>query len=147
MSTTPDGCLICGQENAAERSVIFRDDLWACEICPGFEVPGWIVFRSRRHVIGWPGLSREQQATVGRRIADVVSALSEVTGAEKTYVLTFGEANPHFHALVASRGEDVPVESRVGGIYNLLKDRVDVERSHELVPALRAAYRRFAAAD
>jgi diadenosine tetraphosphate (Ap4A) HIT family hydrolase len=144
--TSPTSCVICDQEYAEDRSVIFRDDLWACEICPGAEVPGWVVVRTRRHVIGWPGLGPDEQATIGTRVGHLVSAMREVTGAPAVYVLTFGEANPHFHALVAARGDDVPPERRQAGILGLRADRLDREAAHELVPAIRAAYARLAVA-
>ena len=42
----PDGdCLICAMEDADDAVVVARDDLWACEIVPGYEGPGWFVLR------------------------------------------------------------------------------------------------------
>jgi len=51
MSTSTESCLICGMESSDDESVIFRDDLWAAEIGPGMEVPGWFVLRTRRHEV------------------------------------------------------------------------------------------------
>jgi diadenosine tetraphosphate (Ap4A) HIT family hydrolase len=143
MSTVTD-CLICQQEDAPEANVVWRDDLFACEITPGFEVPGWIVVRVRRHTIGWPGLDDAELAAVGRRIADTVAASSEVSGAEKVYVLTFGEAFPHFHALVAPRGEEVPPELWTARILDRRQTDIDIPAAQARVPALRAAYDKLA---
>jgi diadenosine tetraphosphate (Ap4A) HIT family hydrolase len=133
-------CLICDQEDAPAANVVFRDDRWACEITPGFEVPGWVVLRVRRHVLGWPGLDEDELATVGRRIRDVVSAAAEVTGAPKVYVMTFGEAYPHFHALIVPRGDEVPPEMRTARILEQRERGIDVDAAHELIPQLRASY-------
>ena len=62
----PDGsvtdqahCLICHLDRAPDEAVVFRDDDWACEMAPGFEVPGWYFLRLRRHALGWGGLEEE----------------------------------------------------------------------------------------
>ena len=44
-----DGCLLCEMEQAAPSAVVFRDELWAAEVAPGYEVPGWFFLRVRRH--------------------------------------------------------------------------------------------------
>jgi len=137
-----DACLICAQENAPDASVIWRDDLFACEITPGFEVPGWIVVRVRRHTVGWPGLDDAEVAEVGRRIQDTVAAAAEVSGAPKVYVLTFGEAFPHFHALIAPRGADVPPELWTARILDRRLSDIDIPAAQALTPALREAYAR-----
>jgi hypothetical protein len=33
------GCLLCEMEQAAPSAVVFRDELWAAEVAPGYEVP------------------------------------------------------------------------------------------------------------
>ena len=42
-------CLMCSMEQAEDDRVVFRDKLWAAEVVPGYEVPGWFVLRVRRH--------------------------------------------------------------------------------------------------
>ena len=116
----------------------------ACEIIPGFDVPGWFVLRVRRHAERLTGLNEDELSTYGRRIRDVVAAVSEVTGTPTTYQLVFGEMNPHFHVLVAARGEDVPPERRNGDILKLRTDHTDPVAAARLVPAVRDAYRRLA---
>ena len=92
-------CVPCEMEQANPSAVVFRDPLWACEVVPGFDVPGWFVLRVRRHALRIQGLTDEELATYGRRARDIVAAVTEVTRAPVTYMLTFGEANPHFHSL------------------------------------------------
>lgn len=41
-------CLICSMEGADPASRVFLDELWAAEVAPGYEVPGWFFLRARR---------------------------------------------------------------------------------------------------
>ncbi|MBJ7603404.1 MAG: hypothetical protein JF888_09490 [Candidatus Dormibacteraeota bacterium] len=131
---------MCEMEGAAEEVVIFRDELWACEILPGYEVPGWVVLRARRHAVGWTGLDEAELNSFGHRARAVDGALKRVTHAPATYVMIFGEAYPHFHALMVARGVDVPPERRTGDILKLRAEWADPARAHQLLPGLRAAY-------
>ena len=139
-----DGCLLCTMEDADETSVVFRDPLWAAEIVPGYDVPGWLILRSRRHAERITGLDDEELSSYGRRARDLVAAVTEVTGAPATYLLVFGENYPHFHALIAPRGNDVPPDRRAGNILQLRADRADLAAAGKLVPPMRSAYARRA---
>lgn len=132
-------------DEADSSAVVFRDELWACEIVPGYDVPGWFVLRVRRHALRIGGLTDRELATYGRRARDVVAAVTEVTGAPTTYLLTFSEANPHFHTLIAARGHEVPPERRFGAILEQRADKVDRTAALALVPAVAQAYGRLAA--
>ena len=140
-----DDCLICLMEGADDSRVVFRDDLWAAEIVPGYEVPGWFILRCRRHAERITGLDDDELASYAYRARDLVAAVSEATGAATTYQLVFGENYPHFHTLVAARGDDVPPERRAGGIMTLRLERADLAAATELLPAVRAGYQRLAA--
>lgn len=140
------GCLLCSMEDADDSLVVFRDERWAAEIVSGYDVPGWVVLRARRHAERITGLDDDELATYGRRARDLVAAVSEATGAAATYQLVFGENYPHFHALIAARGDDVPPERRAGGIMQLRLERADLAASLSLVPAIRDGYRLAATA-
>ncbi|MBL7486839.1 hypothetical protein I6A60_18165 [Frankia sp. AgB1.9] len=137
-----DACLLCATEDAEDASVVFRDELWAAEIVPGYEVPGWIILRARRHAERITGLSDEELDSFGRRARDLVAAVSEVMDAPSTYLLVFGENYPHFHVLVAPRGAHVPSDRRAGDILKLRLESADALAARALVPALRAALAR-----
>jgi diadenosine tetraphosphate (Ap4A) HIT family hydrolase len=137
-----ENCLICQLEDAEEAAVVFRDDLWACEITPGFEVPGWFVLRARRHALGWHDLETGELRSFGQHAKDLVDSVTAVFGSPATYVLNFGEAYPHFHCLIAARGNDVPPEKRTSNIMSLRTERLDRARSLSFVPAVRDAYAR-----
>ena len=142
--TEAGGCLLCAMERADEQAVVFRDPLWAAEVVPGYDVPGWFILRARRHAERITGLDPDELSTLGLRARDLVAAVTEVTGAPATYLMVFGENYPHFHALIAARGHDVPPELRAGNILKLRADRADLAAAGELVPAVRSAYARHA---
>lgn len=138
---------MCVLEQSEESAVVFRDPLWSGEVAPGYDVPGWFVLRARRHAERITGLDEAELASFGRRARDLVAAVTEVTGAPATYLLVFGENHRHFHALITARGEDVPPDRRNGDILKLRADHADAEAAARLVPAVRSAYERLAAAD
>jgi diadenosine tetraphosphate (Ap4A) HIT family hydrolase len=137
--TTPN-CLPCQLEDADDSAVVFRDQLWAAELAPDYEVPGWLFLRTRRHAERITGLTSEELASYGRRTRDLVAAVGAVMAAEVTYQLVFGESFPHFHALIVPRPDTVPADRRSGGILQLRPQLLDPPAARALVPALRAAY-------
>lgn len=133
-------CLICSMEETGPDSRVFLDDLWAAEVAPGYEVPGWFFLRARRHAEKLTGLDDTEVATFGRHAHDLVAAVEQVTGAPAVYLLSFGESYRHFHALVAARGEEIPPAQRGGALLGLLAEGRDPDAAQALVPAVRAAY-------
>ncbi|MFZ0717371.1 hypothetical protein [Mycobacterium sp.] len=139
-----DSCLICAMEATESDSVIFRDELWAAEIGPGMEVPGWFVLRTRRHAELITGLDDAETDALGRRLRALVAAVTEVTAAPATYQLVFGEDYRHFHAVVTARGEHIPPDRRRGDILKLRDEgHRDVAACLAMVPKIRAAYARI----
>jgi diadenosine tetraphosphate (Ap4A) HIT family hydrolase len=137
-------CLICEQEDADDSMTVFCDDGWAAGVVPGYDVPGWFVLRVRRHAEGLEGLTGTELAAFGRRARDLTAAVRTVTSAAATYLMVFGEANPHFHALITPRTADVPAEMRTGDILKLRLGHADLAGARKMVPVVRAAYQGFA---
>lgn len=133
-------CLICASDTSDHDTVVFRDDVWACEVTPGYEAPGWLILRARDHVVGWNGLSEAALDTFARQAKRVVQAVTTATGAAATYVMTFGESYPHFHVLIVPRGPAVPPEHRSANILRLREQLLDREAALALVPTIRTAY-------
>jgi diadenosine tetraphosphate (Ap4A) HIT family hydrolase len=143
-TSTTDSCLICAMETTESESVIFRDELWAAEIGPGMDVPGWCVLRTRRHAELITGLDDPEADALGRRLRALVAAVAEVTGAPATYQLSFGEDYRHFHTLVTARGEHISTDRRRGDILKLRDEgHRDLVAAQAMVPRIRAAYTRF----
>jgi diadenosine tetraphosphate (Ap4A) HIT family hydrolase len=133
-------CLICSMEEGDPASRVFLDELWAAEVAPGYEVPGWFFLRARRHAERLTGLDDAETATFGRHARDLVSAVEQVTGAPAVYLLAFGESYPHFHALIAARGERVPPELRGGALLQLLATERDAPAAQALATDVGRAY-------
>jgi diadenosine tetraphosphate (Ap4A) HIT family hydrolase len=137
-------CLMCRLEERGQQAAqVFSDPLWAAEIVPGYDVPGWFILRARRHAERITGLNDAELATLGRRARDLVAAVTEATGAPATYLLVFGENHPHFHVLVAARGAHVPDERRNGEILKLRTEQADPAAAALLLPDVRRAYERL----
>lgn len=135
-----DGCLLCATEDCDEADIVFRDELWAAEIVSGYEVPGWVILRVRRHAERLTGLSTAELDVYGYRLRDLVAAVSDVMAAPVTYQLVFGENYPHFHVLVTPRGDDVPADRRAGDLLKLRLERSNLAAARQQVPAMREAY-------
>jgi diadenosine tetraphosphate (Ap4A) HIT family hydrolase len=133
-------CMICSMEETDAASRVFIDELWAAEVAPGFEVPGWFFLRARRHAEKLTGLDDAETATFGRHAHDLLSAVEQVTGAPAVYLLSFGENYRHFHALVAARGDQVPPELRGWGLLQLLPEGRDLPAAQALAADVRLAY-------
>lgn len=133
-------CLICTMEESGPDARVFRDELWAAEVAPGYEVPGWFFLRARRHAEKLTGLDDAEVATFGRRAHDLVTAVERVTGAPAVYLLSFGENHKHFHTLVAARGEDIAPERRGGALLQLAADARDTAAAEVLAADVRRAY-------
>ncbi len=133
-------CLICSMEEADPASRVFLDELWAAEVAPGYEVPGWFFLRARRHAEKLTGLDDAETATFGRRAHDLASAVERVTGAPAVYLLSLGENYLHFHALVAARGDQVPPELRGWALIKLLAKGRDALAAQALAGDVRLAY-------
>ncbi len=133
-------CLICSMEDTRPEDRVFLDDLWAAEVAPGYEVPGWFFLRARRHAEGLTGLDDAEVNALGRHAHDLMSAVERATGAPAVYLLHFGESYRHFHALVAARGADVPDGLKGWGLVRLLPDHIDHTESRVLAGSVRAAY-------
>jgi diadenosine tetraphosphate (Ap4A) HIT family hydrolase len=140
VTVTASECLICSMEGAVPAARVFRDELWAAEVPPGYEVPGWFFLRARRHAEKLTGLDEAETATFGRHAHDLVSAVEQVTGAPAVYLLSFGENYRHFHALVAARGEAVPPELRGYGLISQLAEGRDVPGAQRTAANVRLVY-------
>ncbi|MGI5129915.1 hypothetical protein ACQEVB_24155 [Pseudonocardia sp. CA-107938] len=134
-------CLPCSLETADPATVVFCDELWSCEIFPGYEVPGWFVLRARRHVVGTDGLDDDEAATYGVRLRDLTRAVRTGVGAERVYAVVFGEQHPHFHTLVIARPDAVTHEHRSAGILALRAEMSDPIRARAAVLPVARAYR------
>ena len=131
-------CLPCDLEDAQE-GIVHRDDLWACEVAEGYDVPGWFVLRARRHAEGWGALTPDEAASLGPVAQRVSTAIQQATGAVNTYLLSFGENYPHLHFLIIARPPDLPADLKGAAILSRRLEDRDREAALAVAADVRAA--------
>ena len=108
-------CELCRRESSDEEPPggwVLRTDLWSVGIGPGFEVPGWLFVELRRHAEGPMGMDDAEAAELGPLLARVSAGIQAATGAERVYVVAFGELFPHFHVLLLPRMPFAPDDEK-----------------------------------
>lgn len=101
---------------------ILRTPLWDVAHCYETSIPGWLVLVARRHIQSLDELTEAEAGEMGRLLRNISSALKDVTGCLKTYVLQFAESpqHPHVHFHIIPRMPDLPVERRSVRIFTCL---------------------------
>lgn len=130
-----DGCVICARM-ADASGVVLDTPRWRSWVHDGYEVPGWIITGLRRHAEGPAGMDDVEQREFGRVVGELSRALIAVTGAERTYLVGFGEAAPHWHFLLATRGADVPADERGPALLARRDELIDPERARVTAAAV-----------
>ncbi len=92
------GCSICDRIEKIGDGAVFRDDTWV--VLPSADRPGWLILAARAHCDWTWGMGESEQSTFGAALARVTGAIRDTVGAEKVYVLGFGEGSSHFHVLL-----------------------------------------------
>jgi diadenosine tetraphosphate (Ap4A) HIT family hydrolase len=69
---------------------------------------GWMMIASRAHRSGLDAMTPEEAAEIGGFLQAIAEAVRAVTGAERTYSITFNEAVPHLHLHVIPRHASDP---------------------------------------
>lgn len=101
-------CKICDlQAGGPPELEVYADDEWRALVPPDFARPGCVWLMTKRHVEGLAHLTDAQVGGFGRAVRCVSAALERVLGAERVYVVGFGENFPHVHALLIARPGDV----------------------------------------
>jgi diadenosine tetraphosphate (Ap4A) HIT family hydrolase len=108
-------CHVCDlRSTAPDEAVIARDELWTVAV--GFDVPGWFMVMLNRHSDDWfMGLSDEEATSLGPLMRSLGVAAVAEAGAERVYLMGFGEQWSHFHFMVMGRGAEVGKELRGAG--------------------------------
>lgn len=140
MTDVNDGCLICRHNADGELPV--RDQLWRSghwRVAHAFDtaLPGWLVVLSTRHVAALDELDPAAAQELGLLLHSLTSALRATTGCEKSYVMSFGEAEgfSHLHVHVVPRMAEHPEELRGARVFGLL----GVDEADQVSPEARDA--------
>jgi len=122
---------------------IYRTPLWDVAHCYETALPGWLVLIVRRHIESLHELTDPEAVELGRLIHRISSALKEVTGCVKTYVLQFAESpqHRHVHFHIIPRMEDQPEDRRSTQIFGYLgvpeEERVSQEAMNAIAVKVR----------
>ena len=87
-------------------------------------LPGWLVVLPRRHVTAYTELTSEAAAELGRLLHRLSTALEQVTGCAKTYIMQFSEQEgyTHLHVHLVPRMPDQPDDRRGPQVFGYLVD-------------------------
>ena len=127
-------CEICERESADEEPAggwVLRTDQWSVCVAPGFEAPGWLFVELRRHAEGPMGMDDAEAAELGGLIRDLSVAIQSATGAERVYVMAYGELYPHFHVLLAPRMPFAPDDEKGPALFAKRAELADPAAAYE----------------
>jgi diadenosine tetraphosphate (Ap4A) HIT family hydrolase len=126
---------MCAMATSDSDAVVYKDDQWTASTV--MDVPGWILFCVNRHAEGIWSLTPDEAAAFGTLAQRIGSAVREVCGSARVYLLVFGENVLHFHAMIQGRGDDVPESSRSGAMLSHAADFADREAAAKVGQAVR----------
>jgi len=99
-ASAPDGCPLC----LAAAAPLLESPRWRIvRHADPVPVAGWMMLVARAHREGPHALDREESMELGPLVAAMSGAVRAATGCERTYLLSFNEAVPHFHMHVVPR--------------------------------------------
>ena len=135
-------CVICDRETAGEEPPggwVLRTDRWSACVAEGFEAPGWLFLQTLRHTEGPMGMDTEEAGELGINVAQLSAAIQQVTGAEKVYVVAYGERFPHFHLCLFPRLPFASPEHTGPGLFTKVEELADLDESAKVAGAVREA--------
>lgn len=117
---------------------IYRTQLWDVAHCYETALPGWLVLVARRHIGSLDELTDPEAVELGKLIRSISSALKDVTGCLKTYVLQFAESpeHQHVHFHIIPRMIDLPENRRSTRIFEYLGVPEEERVSQEAMNAI-----------
>jgi diadenosine tetraphosphate (Ap4A) HIT family hydrolase len=104
VTDVPSDCLLCNPivaDQELRRVEVWQNPLWRLTVSLFAEVPGFSYLEPKRHIPHITDLDGEEARTFGSVMANITTALRDVTGADVVYVYIFGEGIPHLHAHLA----------------------------------------------
>jgi hypothetical protein len=113
-----------------------RTEWWSACISDGFEVPGWVFLETRRHTEGPMGMNEAEAEELGGLLVRLTGAIEAATGAEKVYIVAYGELFPHFHVLLSPRLPFAPPDLTGPGLFLQRAELIDVDAAAEMALAI-----------
>jgi diadenosine tetraphosphate (Ap4A) HIT family hydrolase len=118
-------CVSCANNARADlpaRERIYLGPRWRIAHAFGTSLPGWLVLVPRRHTVALDDLTAGEAADLGPLLSAVSSALRDVVGCRKTYVVLFAEAEgfEHVHFHIIPRRPGLEADLRGPRVFALL---------------------------
>ncbi len=113
-------CQISSGTAPTAGGTIYEDELVYASHYSHDEMPvylGYLVVQTKRHAPTFADLTDCEAKAVGLLITRLSQALKACVGAERSYVVFFGEVVPHLHVLVTARYPNTPPEYWRTNIY------------------------------
>ena len=144
--TTCRTCDLTARRDAGRAPLwdaIVRTPSWDVVHSDDSSVEGWLVLVLRRHVAAMADLTEDEAAELGPLVRRVSSALRDVLGCPKTYVVQFAEhpLHRHVHVHVIARAADLHDDAQGPRVFSRVgvpeADRVSEDRRDEIAGAIR----------
>lgn len=118
-------CELVSRRDAGDApawDLISRTPSWDVVHAFGTAVEGWLVLVARRHITAVAEMNDDEAAELGPLMKEVSSAVQQVVGCDKTYIVQFAEhpQHPHVHVHVIPRGRELPHERQGPRVFTLL---------------------------
>lgn len=117
-------CYVCARNAAVGDDLrtwerVHIDGHWRLALGFDSSLPGWLVLLPRRHVVGLHELDEDEAGDLGRLLRAASTALVEVTGCLRTYVMLFAEAEgfAHLHFHIVPRAADLVSDQRGPAVF------------------------------
>lgn len=110
-------CLICTrQKQEPDKDVVLETETFVVRHSRETNIVGYLVIEARRHILDLTEASEEEATSYGSLLKQVMALIRKLTGAERIYTFSLGEAVPHFHVHVIPRTDSLPRYFRGRGI-------------------------------
>lgn len=139
-------CAFCADNERIEADLPARERVFVAEnwrvVANKGALAGWLLVICRRHVESLADLTPEEEASLGRVLADGTRALADVVGSVKTYAMLFAEGTKHLHFSLVPRMADIPRHLKGAAVsgYNAEGPALDESERDRLGERLAAAW-------
>jgi diadenosine tetraphosphate (Ap4A) HIT family hydrolase len=136
--TEVGNCSICDlRATTPDESIVHTDDLWTVLLV--LDVPGWMMVTANRHSDDWLwGMSEQEASTLGPLIRQLSESARAEAGAERVYLMGFGEKMRHLHFMLLSRSESTPDDLRGPGMLTHAPELADRDEAFRAGARMRA---------
>lgn len=112
-----EGCLACRTNKGIVKppgGPILEGKYWRLEHTLLPTVPGWLILKSRSHVISLAQMPRNAMVELADMLYLAEAAIVEVVRPERVYVVRFGDVVEHFHFHLLPRRADMAMPGANG---------------------------------